>query len=258
LTETPTAREALLEARIRELENAQKKAAISTAQGGMFEGLWRAVNKVIPSWLAVAALAVVFVHYGLAYYVGIQIAQAETAFKSANADVEKGKADAVNASDIDGLRLRLKQIQQELRLKQAQAAQAQVNADAQIATFNGESTQLSTLLAQLSLTRNQASLARAKADAESARFGVQTLEQRAVSVKVALEKQAIITSKAKAAVLEITGSKEDSYLAYVHAECEDNEFAAAIGCPEQYIRRTSPAPAPPSPSKKRVGTVNKR
>ena len=118
--------------------------------------------------------------------------------------------------------------------------------------------QLSTLLAQLSLTRNQASLARAKADAESARFGVQTLEQRAVSVNVALEKQAIITSKAKAAVLEITGSKEDSYLAYVHAECEDNEFAAAIGCPEQYIRRTSPAPAPPSPSKKRVGTVNKR
>jgi hypothetical protein len=69
-------------------------------------------------------LAVFFGHYGLGAYLGAQIADAETPLKLANKDVQKAKADATNAADEDGLRLRLKQVQEELRLKQAQAAQA--------------------------------------------------------------------------------------------------------------------------------------
>lgn len=245
MSEAPTHREALLEARIKELEAAQKRAATSAAQGGMFEGIWRAVNAIVPPWLAVVALAVFVAHYALEYYVGAQVADAETTLQRAKADEAKARADAANAKSDDGRQLRLEQVRQQLRLKQAQAAQARVDADAQTATLNGESSKLAQVLAELDVARNQASLARAKANAEGAKFGYRTLEQRAQIAKVALEKQEVIANNAQAAMQDYSNNWEAMYGAYVRAECEDNEFAADISCPEKYIqRRPPPSPAP--------------
>ena len=247
-----TEREAALAARVKELEEAQKKATITTAQGGIFEGLWRAVNAVVPPWLAVLGLAVFFGHYGLEAYLGAQVADAETALTLAKKDVEKAKADAANSVDENGTRLRLKQVQEELRLKQAQAAQAQVNADAQTALINGESTKLTEVLTQLAGARNQASLARAKADAEGAKFGLQTLEQRGVRAKLILQQLKIIDNRASiaqtralGAVGNGSGDLVNGYKMMTQAFCEDNQFADLIGCPAQYIHHNPPSAALP-------------
>ena len=233
------------------MDEAQKKAAITTAQGGIFEGLWRAVNTVVPPWLAVVGLAVFFCHYGLEAYLGAQIADAETALSTAQRDVKKAQADAANAIDEDGLRLRVKQVQEELRLKQAKAAQAQVTADAQTALINGESTKLAEVLAQLAAARNQASLVRAKADAEGATFGSQTLEQRAVRAKLILQQLKIIDNrveiaqtKAMGAIANGSGNLVNGYIMMTRAFCENNQFADLIVCPAQYIRRNPPSGLP--------------
>jgi hypothetical protein len=64
-----TEREALLEARVKELEAAARASAVSVAQGGVFEGIWRAINRIVPPWLAIAALAVFLAYHGFEYYI---------------------------------------------------------------------------------------------------------------------------------------------------------------------------------------------
>jgi hypothetical protein len=49
MSEGLTEREAVLATRIKELEDAQKKAAIATVQGGIFEGLWASCKRGGPA-----------------------------------------------------------------------------------------------------------------------------------------------------------------------------------------------------------------
>ena len=250
-----TEREAILAARVKELEAAAQAQVVSVAKGGVFEATWRTINTIIPTWLAVVALAVFLAHQAFGYYVKAQIIEAETQLKAAKADVEKAQADALNAK-IGDEPMRLATLKAELLNKQAEAARARAEARAQSAEVNGETTRLATLKAQLANVENQARLARAKADAESAKFGLQTLEQRAVRAKLILQQLKIIDNRAAATqsrIANLAGQPNSlpmMFAAMARAFCEDNQFAELIDCPAKYIRRNSPsnpapAPAPP-------------
>lgn len=165
MSEGPTERETTLAARVKELEDAARASLASSAQGGIFEEIWRAVNKMVPPWLAIAALAVFLGHHAFGFYMGAQVTQAETELKQAKADVEKAKADALNSP----------------------AGQ--------------ELVRLAELKAELGVLRNQAALARAKADAASTQSGYATLAKKEAVLKVALTEIKAASDRAGTAIL---------------------------------------------------------
>jgi len=199
---------------VKELEDAARTSTAKAAQGGIFEEIWQATNKIVPPWLAVIALAVFLGHHAFGYYVGAQVAQAETELKQAKADVEKAKADALNSP------------------------------------VGRASVRLAELKAELGVLQNQASLARIKADAAGARFGLQSLEQRLVQAKLMEQKFAVIDSRVNTlTTTALTNTPSDlthMYAVAVQAECENNQFAELIDCPAQYVRQAQQAPQPES------------
>ena len=50
--EPMTEREAILAARVKELEAAAQAQVVSVAKGGVFEATWHTINAIIPTWLA--------------------------------------------------------------------------------------------------------------------------------------------------------------------------------------------------------------
>jgi len=246
--EPVTEREAILEARIKELEKAADEQAVSVAKGGVFESTWRTINAIVPTWLAGVALAVFLAHHGFVYTMQAQMIEAETQLKAAKADVETANADALNGK-IGAVPMRLATLRAELANKQAEAARARAEAQAQSALVNGETTRLATLKAQLANAQNQAALARAKADAEGAKFGLRTLEDRAVRAKLILQQLDVINARQSAATKRSVNAGgpdlvQKMYAAMLRAECEGNQFAELIGCPAQYVRQMPKAPAP--------------
>ena len=253
--EPMTEREAILAARVKELEAAAQAQIVSVAKGGVFEATWHTINAIIPTWLAAVALAVFLAHFGFIQYIKAQIIDAETALKAAKADVEKAQSDAANGK-IGDEPMRLATLKAELSNKQAEAARAKAEARAQAAQVDGETTRLTTLKAQLANVQNQATLARAKADAESAKFGLRTLEDRAVRAKLILQQFALIDAKddaaRKAAVVGEYWLSKAMYDAVLRAQCEDNQFAELIGCPAQFVHRIPATAAHPDETPKSV------
>jgi hypothetical protein len=244
--EPVTEREAILEARIKELEEEAHEQTVSVAKGGVFESTWRTINAIVPTWLAGVALAMFLAHHGFVYYMQAQTIEAETELKAAKADVETANANALNGK-IGAVPMRLATLRAELANKQAEAARARAEAQAQSALVNGETTRLATLKAQLANAQNQAALARAKADAEGAKFGLRTLEDRAVRAKLILQQLKIIGNRAEAAeqraIRNSGGDLKKMYPVMARAFCEDNQFAELISCPAQYIRQKANSPA---------------
>ena len=132
MSEGRTERESLLEARVKELEAAAQASAVSVAQGGVFEGIWRAINRIVPAWLAIAALAVFPGYHAFGYYMGAQITAAETQLKNAKAAVEDAEAAAQNQT-VSGVPMRLATAQAQLANTQAEASRAKAEAAAKTA-----------------------------------------------------------------------------------------------------------------------------
>ncbi len=244
--EQMTDREAALVARIKELEGAQAKNAVTVAEGGVFESVWRTVAYIVPPWLAAVALAVFIAHYGFGYYLQIQVTAAETQRKQANADLETAKAEAANARDAEGVPMRLATLQAQMNKTTAEAAVARASANALNAQVNGETAALASAKAQLDNIQNQARVAQNTANAAGARFGLSTLRDREVSANVKLQKLETIKQRTGTALTRfasgITGqnamatSGNDNPI-ILRTECEDNEYAEDIGCPPPYVQR---------------------
>lgn len=243
-------REAILAARVKELEDAAAASAITVAQGGVFESLWRTINSIVSPWLAAVALALFIAHYGFAYYLQSQTTQADTQLKQAKADVETAKAKALNDPDAQGVTLRLATLKAQLDNTRADAAAAKAKATALNADVNGETIALRSAKAQLDNVQNQARLAQVKADAESARFGVSTLREREVRANLIIQKLKTLTQQSKAAssAAIAQGDYHLSTLANagIRGECLNNEFAELIGCPSQFIQRNRQQSAAPA------------
>lgn len=244
MSEGRTEREALLEARIKELEAAQAKGAVTVAQGGMFESVWRAINSIVPPWLSAVALAVFAAHYGFSYYLQGQLSQAETQLKQAQADVETAKAKAANTpADASGVPIRLATVKAQMEKTVAEAAGAKATATALKVQVNGETVALQKAKAELDSLQNQARLAQAKADAESARFGLPTLEDRAVKAKLIIQQLKTVEKNVEAqqnAALArgMGGSNTQAVgIAMVRGECLNNPYAELIDCPSQFVRQ---------------------
>jgi hypothetical protein len=247
MSEGRTEREALLEARIKELKGAQAKSAVTIAQGGMFESVWQTINSIVPPWLAAVALAVLLAHYGFSYYLQGQLSQAETQLKQAKADVETAKSIAANApADASGVPIRLKTVKAQMEKTVAEAAGARATATALKVQVNGETVALQKAKAELDSLQNQARLAQAKADAESARFGLSTLQDRAVRAKLITQKLETIRARMSAAMMKVAQRIQAGDLStdqngpLLRAECEDNEYAELIGCPSQFLQQNRP------------------
>jgi hypothetical protein len=236
--EQMTEREAVLAARVKELEEAAAQSAITVAQGGVFESVWQTINSIVSPWLAAVALAVFLAHYGFAYYLQSQMTAAETQLKQAKADVEDAKAKAAN-QPVDGVPMRLAQMKAQLDNSRAEAAAAKANAKALNAQVNGETMALQTAKAQLDNVQNQARSATAEADAKSASFGLSTLEDRAVRARIILQQLKTVEQNEKAsqnaALTEAHSGIEVIGRAMVRGECLNNQFAELIGCPSQFV-----------------------
>jgi hypothetical protein len=258
--EPMTEREAALTARIKELEGAQTKSAVTAAQGGVFESVWRTVSYVVPPWLAAMALAVFIAHYAFASYLQIQVTAAETQLKQAKADLETAKAEAANARDTEGVSMRLATLQSQTNKTTAEAAVARASANALNAQVNGETAALAAAKANLDNLQNQARLAQAKADAESARFGLSTLEDRAVRAKLIIQKLKAVSQNREALTKDAINRGANPvdglyWQVLIRAECQDNEFAELIGCPSQFLQRNRQRGATPQEDASQVATA---
>jgi hypothetical protein len=244
--EPMTEREAVLAARIRELEGAQVKSAVTVAEGGVFESVWQTITYIVPPWLAALALAVLVAHYGFGYYLQGQVTAAETELQQAKADVDITKSKVVN-QPVDGVPMQLATLKAQVEKTRAEAAAAKASATALAAQVNGESVALQKAKAELENTQNQARLKQLEAAAKGAQFDLlTTLEDRAVRAKVALQQMDTIKEKVAAAQSKEAADQSDvltmTYSMRVHAAglramCEGNQFAEAIRCPSQFIQR---------------------
>jgi len=242
MSEGQTEREALLEARVKELEAAAALRENRAVTGGIFEQAWLFLGTLVPPWLTAVALAVFIAHYGFGYYLQGQVTAAETQLKQAKADLETAKAEAANAPDAEGVSMRLATMKAQMDKTTAEAAIARASANALKAQVNGETTALQNAKAQLDNLQNQARLAQAKADAESARFGLPTLEDRAVRAKLILQKLKAIDQNRDALSTDAINRGANPiggayWQVLIRAECENNEYADLIGCPSQFLQQ---------------------
>jgi hypothetical protein len=242
MSEGQTEREALLEARVKELEAAAALRENRAVTGGIFEQAWLFLGTLVPPWLTAVALAVFIAHYGFGYYLQGQVTAAETQLKQAKADLEIAKAEAANAPDAEGVPMRLATMRAQMDKTTAEAAIARASANALKAQVNGETAALQNAKAQLDNLQNQARLAQANADAKSARFGLPTLEDRAVAAKLILQKlKAIAQNREALSTDAINRGANPIGGAYwqilIRAECENNEYAELIGCPSQFLQK---------------------
>jgi hypothetical protein len=238
--EQMTEREAALAARVKELEGAQAKSAVTIAQGGVFESFWRTITYIVPPWLAAVALAVFIAHYGFGYYLQGQVTAAETQLRQAKAGLETAKAEALNAVDDEGVPMRLATLRAQTDKITADAAVAKANARALNTQVNGKTIALQAARAQLDKLQNEAQLAQAEADAKSAKFGESTLQARAIKAKRVVQVLKTVEQNQKAqlrAAMARGGAVQLEGRAIVRGECLNNEFAELIGCPSQFIQQ---------------------
>ena len=221
MNEGRTEREALLEARVKELEAAAAFRQNRDASGGIFEQAWRFLSAFVPPWIIAAGLGVFLIFHGWEYYNQAQIAVAETQLTKAQAALKDATARAQNAL-AGGDSVRLATVKAELEKAQQEAARARVESDAQNAKIGDRNQSgsrrsrpssrkrnrkppeprsrrtlktawwktppcaLLPLQAELANKQAEAAKAKAAADAANQKFGLQTLEERAATAKLVL------------------------------------------------------------------------
>jgi hypothetical protein len=239
MSEGGTEREALLEARVKELEAAAAFRQSRDAGGGIFEQAWRFLSAFVPPWIIAAGLGVFLIFHGWEYYNQAQIAVAETQLMKAQAALKDATARAQNAlAGGDSVRLatvkaelekaqqeaaragveadaqnakigtetvRLATVKAELEKSQQEAARAKVEADAQNSLVEDATVRLATLQAELANKQAEAAKAKAAADAANKKFGLQTLEQRAANAKLILSELEAAESRADIVAQALVG-----------------------------------------------------
>jgi hypothetical protein len=196
MSEGPTEREALLEARVKELEAAAALQERGDASAGTVEQVWRYFTAYVPPWIVAAGLAVFLSFHAWEYYNQAQMAVAETQLAKAQAALKDAEARAQSAKS-DGDTVRLATVKAELAKKQQEAARARVEADAQNATIGAEIVRVATVKAELEKARQEAALAKVEADAQNGM--VQNATMRLATLQAELANKQAEAAKAKAA-----------------------------------------------------------
>jgi SH3 domain-containing protein len=244
--EQMTEREAILAARIKELEAAQAHSQAKAAEGGVFESVWGRITEIVPPWLATAALVVLVAHYGYGFYLQTQLTAEETRLQQARADLETVKALVANSPGVREATRKLEELKAQIDNKRAEAAAAKAKAAALNADVGGESAALAAAKANLDNLENQARKAQNVAEAEGAKFGTATLADRAAQAKLIIQQAEIIKARVDAATATEGADQRDVfnmsystriYAASLRATCQENKFAELIGCPAQFIQR---------------------
>ena len=178
MTEIPTEREALLEARVNELEAAAAQRKTAGAGAGIVEQVWHYFTAFVPPWIIACGLAIFLGFHAWEYFNTTQVATAETqsqkaqaALKDANARAQAGLIEV--AGQATPLQTEIAKAEAE-KAKQ-EAAQAQVEADALNAKTGDETARLATARAELAGKQAQMQKARAEADAKTTMSGLLTL-----------------------------------------------------------------------------------
>jgi hypothetical protein len=249
MTEIPTEREALLEARVKELEAAAAQRKTAGAGAGVVEQVWHYFTAFVPSWIIACGLAIFLGFHAWEYINKAQMATAETqlqksqaALKDANA---RAQADLIEAAG-QTVPLQTEVAKAEAEKAKQEAAQAQIEADAVNAKIGNETARLATARAELANKQAQAQKARAEADAKTTMSGLLTLEQFAERLKLKQTKLEGINSRAAGAVASapslslrqmVNGRSINSAQLFVEGACSDNEYAREMGCPARYVRQ---------------------
>ena len=227
MSEPMTEREAILTAELEKLKAAQQSALVSSIQGGVFEGIWRAINNVVPPWLAVMALAVFLGHHAMEYYMNAQIKEATKELTEAQSDVETAKAAAENAIK-NGSPLRLAKAKADLKEKQEQARNARAEADALNSQEHDATVRIETVEAEIAGAQQKARLARLQADAKAKKLGGgETLENRLAQAKLRLAEMEGAWNRYASVAFS------NGQAAGFRAACDGNDFGKEIGCPAQ-------------------------
>ena len=243
--EGQTEREALLEARVKELEAAAALRENRPSTGGIFEQAWRFLSIFVPPWIIAAGLAMFLIFHGWEYYNQAQIAVAETQLAKAQAALKDAESRSQTAMSEGGNTVRMETVKAELEKAQQEAARAKIEADAQNSMVQDATMRLATLQAELANKQAEATKARAAADAASKKFGLQTLEQRAANAKLVTTELEAALSRADVvapAAVASGGSIVQMQLKTARALCANNRYAQYINCPPQFI--TNPPPMP--------------
>lgn len=249
MTEIPTEREALLEARVKELEAAAAQRKTAGAGAGIVEQVWHYFTAFVPPWIIACGLAIFLGFHAWEYFNTTQMAAAETHLQKAQAALKdanaRAQADTIDAAG-QAVPLQTEIAKAEAEKAKQEAAQAQVEADALNAKIGDESARLATARAELAVKQAQAQKARAEAEAMTAKTGLLTLEQKADRLKLKQTKLEGINSRASGAVANapsyslrqvIDGRRTNSAQLFVEGACTDNEYAKEMGCPARYVRQ---------------------
>jgi VIT1/CCC1 family predicted Fe2+/Mn2+ transporter len=178
MTEIPTEREALLEARVKELEAAAAQRKTAGAGAGIVEQVWHYFTAFVPPWIIACGLAIILGFHAWEYFNKAQMQTAETQSQKAQAALKDANARA--QADLIEVAGQATPLQTEIAKAEAEkakqeAAQAQVEADALNAKIGDETARLATARAELAGKQAQMQKARAEADAKTTMSGLLTL-----------------------------------------------------------------------------------
>jgi hypothetical protein len=255
MTEVPTEREALLEARVKELEAAAAQRKTAVAGAGIVEQVWHYFTAFVPPWIIACGLAIFLGFHAWEYFNTTQMAAAETHLQKAQAALKdanaRAQADTIDAAG-QAVPLQTEIAKAEAEKAKQEAAQAQVEADALNAKISGETARLATARAELAVKQAQAEKARAEAEAKTAKAGLLTLEQKAERLKLKQTKLEGVKARGNAA---LASGVQHSGPRFIQAVCTDNEFAKELGCPARFVREQEEREARTAePTEKATGT----
>ena len=240
MTEVPTEREALLEARVKELEAAAAQRKTAVAGAGIVEQVWHYFTAFVPPWIIACGLAIFLGFHAWEYFNTTQMAAAETHLQKAQAALKdanaRAQADTIDAAG-QAVPLQTEIAKAEAEKAKQEAAQAQVEADALNAKIGDETSRLAMARAELASKQAKVGVARAAAEAATTRAGLQTLERQAKQlqlIKTVLEGKVAESAAAWGAM--VNGSRSGPSI--TEAICGHNDYASLVGCPARYI--TSP------------------
>jgi len=252
--ELMTEREAVLTARVKELEDAATLRKIdSAADGGLVEQIWRYFSAFVPSWIILCGVAMFIGFHAWEYFNKPKIQAAETEIAKAKAAINNAKGDAAG-TEIEGAKAEVQRLTAEVTKKQYEASRAKTEADTQNAIFDQETTRSQQLRAELAKKQANAEVARAAAEAAATRAGLHTLErqaQEAQLIKTVLQGKMEETEAAFKAM--VRGDRSGPSI--TDAACRDNKYANLLDCPARYVAAPQPVEKP-RPSSTQFATVN--
>ncbi len=222
-----TAREAVLAARVAELEAAEAGRMQSRTGGNIVEQIWRYFRAFVPVWIVALALIVFGGFQAIEYYQGGQREAAVTRLKEAQAKLKDADAVAQRLM-VNGQPARVERLRADAELKQKQAAQAEIEAKALNEQVDGMTARLKAVELEVANKQYAAKLAQVEADAKWERQSDgRTLEEHIAESKAIISEIDAINAKWGAAIMG-HGSTWDALCA--------NRFAKAINCPMEYQR----------------------